>query len=448
MVRSMQKSAVQALILLGLGLTLASEPGFAQVSPVEILNPRLKALEKAHLSELTAMNREIASLRFPYKLVLSRYVGLDPKDQIGADARGLEFVVFHGRIVLKISGNYNAAYNASVLSQNQCANDVLDNVVVPILRLVPKYFPSNPEFDGFGFEISYHVRTHDKQFGYEGKENLTIVFDNNDVPPYLAAQRESEKQEILNRAEVYVDGKEFGLALGDRDPFDVEGLEKPDRSQPAHKIESASSSPPVASKSQAAAVESALRQAGLYRGPEAALLRSQPAAPATSVLSAATPAPSAADLESLQKKYQAQLDALNQEGLAHYRFVDYAPPSLVLFHDQVYIQVTLRNPAPFDKNATSIYKRAAQSFDLFLAPQLKGLLSKIPPAAEITGLDITVLDNLSGTASVSSEALEIICPLSPLRQFADAEITNQDLINQSIVLVNGVRIALNLQQVE
>jgi len=30
----------------------------------------------------------------------------------------------------------------------------------------------------------------------------------------------------------------------------------------------------------------------------------------------------------------------------------------------------------------------------------------------------------------------------------DAEITNQDLINQSVVLVNGVRIALNLQTVE
>jgi hypothetical protein len=38
--------------------------------------------------------------------------------------------------------------------------------------------------------------------------------------------------------------------------------------------------------------------------------------------------------------------------------------------------------------------------------------------------------------------------VKPLRQFADAEITNQDLINQSAVLVNGIRIALNLQQVE
>jgi hypothetical protein len=35
-----------------------------------------------------------------------------------------------------------------------------------------------------------------------------------------------------------------------------------------------------------------------------------------------------------------------------------------------------------------------------------------------------------------------------MRSFVDDEITSQDLINQSIVLVNGVRIALNLQLVE
>jgi hypothetical protein len=35
-----------------------------------------------------------------------------------------------------------------------------------------------------------------------------------------------------------------------------------------------------------------------------------------------------------------------------------------------------------------------------------------------------------------------------LRNFVNADITNQQLIDQSIVLVNGVRIALNLQLVE
>ena len=150
----------------------------------------------------------------------------------------------------------------------------------------------------------------------------------------------------------------------------------------------------------------------------------------------------------MQAKYQSQLDALTKDGLAHYHFVSYAPASLGLFHSQVYLQLTLRNPALFDKNSTSIYKRAAQSFDLFLAPQLKGLLAKIPLGPEVAGVDVTVLDEFTRSTSASSEALEFICPLNPLRHFADADITNQDLIQQSIVLVNGVRVALNLQQVE
>ena len=48
----------------------------------------------------------------------------------------------------------------------------------------------------------------------------------------------------------------------------------------------------------------------------------------------------------------------------------------------------------------------------------------------------------------TSEAIEFICPRAALKQFVNAEITNQQLLDQSVVLVNGVRIALNLQLVE
>jgi len=110
--------------------------------------------------------------------------------------------------------------------------------------------------------------------------------------------------------------------------------------------------------------------------------------------------------------------------------------------------LTLRNLNTFDKEATSIYKRAARSFDLFLAPQMKSILERIPDDAELGGLDITVLNDLTGTAGHSSEAVEFVCPVKPLRKFANADITNQELINQSVIMVNGVRITLNLQEVE
>ncbi len=119
----------------------------------------------------------------------------------------------------------------------------------------------------------------------------------------------------------------------------------------------------------------------------------------------------------------------------------------MVFRNRLYLQVTLRNPAVFDQANTAIYKRAAQSFDLFLAPLLKDLLAKTPAWDTLAGLDMTVLVQFTAS-SFSSEAVEYICPLEQLHRFTEYEITNQELLNQSVILVNGVRIALNLQQVE
>ena len=43
---------------------------------------------------------------------------------------------------------------------------------------------------------------------------------------------------------------------------------------------------------------------------------------------------------------------------------------------------------------------------------------------------------------------EFLLPVNLAQRFANSEITNQELIDKSQVLVNGVRIALNLQLVE
>ena len=169
-------------------------------------------------------------------------------------------------------------------------------------------------------------------------------------------------------------------------------------------------------------------------------------------MSALVPAPGAAaptqaDTDRLQAEYQVQLDALAKSGAAVFHFVDYAPPSFAVFHNQIVLQITLRNTLHFEKDTTSIYKRAAQTFDLFLAPQAKGMIEKFP-AGGFQGVDISVINNLASKPNPASEAVEFVCPLKALREFADADITNQDLIDQSVVLVNGVRIALHLAQVE
>ena len=421
----------------------SAAPSFGQVSPVEILNPRLKAAEKAYLTKLMTVNRAITKIKFPFSLSLNRYAGLEPKEQIGADTRGLEFVDFHDRVVLKLTGNYNAAYNSDLLTPNQRSNRVFDEVILPILQVLPTYFSSGEDFDAFGFEIAYHVRRKTHQYEYEGKEILVVVLDKSDALTYFSGQ-EAKRQEVLNRSDIYVDGKPFGLALGEREPYKVEALERSVSKRPTLASTQRSVPDSASADEDERRVREIESRIPLIRA--SSMDRSQGDAPREAQISRV--ALTQADAEALERKYQSQLDALSKEGAASFHFLDYAPPSFVVFRNQFFLQLSLRNPQGFDNDTTSIYKRAARSFDLFLAPQLKPMLDKIPAGAEIAGLDITIVNDLTSKSTHSSEALEFICPLKTLRQFVTAEITNQDLINRSVVLVNGVRIALNLQQVE
>jgi hypothetical protein len=154
------------------------------------------------------------------------------------------------------------------------------------------------------------------------------------------------------------------------------------------------------------------------------------------------------DAERLQSQFHAQLDNLASIGKRDLHFVDYAPPSFGLYQDKIVLQLTLRNPLKFSQDSTSIYKRAAQGFDLFLARELKEILDTAPADATLHGYDITVLNELGPDAQSSSEAVEYISSRNALRRFVSAEITGQQLIDESVVLVNGVRIALNLQSAE
>src|SRR5271165_2266116 len=86
------------LACLGIALAFSAQAASAQVSPAEILNPDLKALEESYFPQLKALNQSIAKTKFPFPFYLSRFVGLDPTQQTEADSRGLEFVRFQDRV--------------------------------------------------------------------------------------------------------------------------------------------------------------------------------------------------------------------------------------------------------------------------------------------------------------------------------------------------------------
>ena len=443
-------SSAGIFLILGLALFLCPSAASGQVSPEEILNPDLKALEQTYFPQLKSINQEIAKTKFPFSFYLSRYVGLDPARQAEADSRGLEFVRFQDRAILKITGNYNAAYDALRMNENERAAATFRAVVLPVLNIATAVLPEDLACDGIGFEISYHTRTNDRSYDFEGKEILVVVLDRADAWVMSHAASDAERQEILNRSKVFVSGKDFGLSLTERDPLNVQALPrsipaKPDATSTARSATLASRSsllkpvmaPPSAASSVPLAAES----------PTPATT-ANPSAPATVDPPAAPPAITQAEADRLEEKYHSQLAALAKEGVAKFHFVDYAPPAFVVFHEQLALQVTFKNSLAFGPAKGSIYKRAAQSFDLFLAPRLKDLVERISDDVEFQLFDFSVLNKLSPTAKETSEAIEFICPRNAVKQFVNAEITNQQLLDQSVVLVNGVRIALNLQLVE
>jgi hypothetical protein len=420
---------------------------FAQVSPAEVRDPQLKSLESQYLPKLTSLNRQISADKFPFRFVLSRYVDVDPKNKLGIDTRGLEFVRFHGRTLLKFSGDYEVAFGAEQLTRNQRADRVFADVIVPVLRLLPGCFPQPPDFSGVGFEISYHVSAKTGKSDYEGWENLVVVMSVNDALRFPELTGVDEKQKVLSASEVYMSGQPLRLALGQADPLPVEEMTASaaaDAPQPASS-NAAGRAPDVPAPAAGSGLTPTLAFRG-RTGPADASDRApstDDTSPSTDALSPSTPA----GVDALQARYQSALVSYGAFVGATMHQTTSASPSLALFRNSLYLQFTLHNPQVFESDKTSLYKRAALSFDVFLAPHLADLFSRIPSITNLAGLDITVLVSVSSSSS-PSEAVEFICPLQSLRGFASYDISNQDLINQGMVIINGVRISLNLQQVE
>jgi hypothetical protein len=437
---------VAMLLVSGTCAGLGVIPTAAQVSPAEILNPDLKALEETYFPQLKTINQEIARTKFPFPFHLSRYVGIDPGKQVEADSRGIEFVRFQDRIILKISGNYNAAYATQKFTQNERAADTFRSAIIPSLKIVTASVSEDISCDGVGFEISFHTRSNEQSYDYEGKEILVVVLDRLDAWALSRASTDAETQDILNRSKVFLNGKDYGLSLTERDPLNAESLA---RSTPA-KIDATSTARSLTTASRSPLLKSpTTSQTGVQ--PTSPALASTPTEanpPAAKEVDPAPPALTQADADRLDEKFQPQLGALAKIGAQKFHFVDYAPPTFMVFQNKIALQMTLKNSLQFGPVKGSIYKRAAQTFDLFLAGELKELTEKVPKDFDFQLYDFSVLNKLSPGPKGTSEAIEFICPKAALLKFVNAEITNQQLLDQSIVLVNGVRISLNLQLVE
>ena len=412
----------------------------AQVSPNEILDPQLKSLEKQYFAQLKTINQEIARTQFPFSFSLNRVVGLDPSQQIEADTRGLEFRRFKDRVILKATGNYNAAYDSKQFSRNERAARTFHDVFLPILQSITRNIPPDVDCDSIGIEVAFHVRDAQKSYEYEGKDILVVVMDRKDAFQMALEKDDNARQQILNRSMIYLGGEEYGLSLLDRDPTVIDTQAR----SRSNKVDATS----TASSSTSA---SRLIHSNPNLMPSATAGTAMDASAAPKVdLSQSKPAVTAADAERLQAQYQHQLDALSSAGQAKFGFVDYDPPTFVVVSKQMVLQMTMKNTARYDPEKTSIYKRAALTFDLFVAPKMKDVLEGIPSEVPVDYYDFSVINTLASSSGGKdhSEAIEYLMPKNLAQKFTNSEVTNQELIDKGQVLVNGVRIALNLQLAE
>ena len=440
--RSIGRGSVLNSVLLAAMFLGCATSAAAQVSPNEILNPQLKALETQYLAQLKTIHQEITRVRFPFPFNLNRVVGQDPSKQIDADTRGLEFVRFKDRVVLKATGNYNAAYDSKQFTRNERAARTFRDVILPILQIIAQNIPPDVDCDAIGIEVAYHVREAERSYDYEGADILAMVLDRKDAFQMVLEKDDNARQEILDRSLVYLGGQEFGLSLLDRDPMAVD-------------TQARSKSSKIDANSTASSSTSAGR---LIRSNPNLLPSAAAGNPADSGtgtapkvdLSQAKPAATPADAEKLQTQYQPQLDALSKEGQAKFGFVDYDPPTFVVVSKQMVLQMTMKNTTRYDPEKTSLYKRAALTFDLFVAPKMKDVLDRVPSDVPVDYYDFSVVNSLGSSAAGKerSEAIEYLVPKGLAQKFANSEITNQELLDKGQVLVNGVRIALNLQMAE
>jgi hypothetical protein len=409
-------------LLIGSLLLVPATLAFSQVSPTEVQNPNAKADEQRYFSQLVSLQKAIAATNFPFTFRLARYLDAKPAQRAALDSNGIEFVYFQNRVVLKISGFYRVAFNSMQLSENGRARQTLQEAVLPILQLVAQQIPQSVECDGIGFEILYNTRDTSSSYDFEGQEVLTIIINRDDAFKLAEATTNADRQVILDRSDVFVNSKTFELALGQSDPPEVHVVPRP-------------AGRPTVERTSFKPVK-----------PTRATVSDVAASPTVANDQTVNASASSSDLDAAgqQEKLQAEVNAIRQGSSTPVQSEDKAP-SLESDVYQRLPQYTMRNTLSFERNDSSIYKRAAQSFDLFLAPELKGISKKLPTDTAVDAVHFSVVNRLSAQ---KNETIEYICPMDSMRAFVGNKITTQDLINKSTVLVNGVRIGLDLERVE
>jgi hypothetical protein len=433
--RSMHKNRTG---LLGLLLLIASTSLAQVVSPVEIKDPALRALQLEYMEDLRLTGQDILAITFDYPFYLSRKLDLDQAQQIHADQHSIRFDSYNGKTVLAITGNYYAAYSADKVTPDERARSTFLNVVVPVLKASVPRFQSNQHVQGYAVEISHHIMGKVMGVSMERPENLMVFLPQSAGLRLLASKDDDTRQAALMQGQTFLNAQPITIWLNGAGP------------QLATNASAGNNSTEGQSGSTARAQAGVEDVSGENSGAQ------PPGSPATSP-SLPKPkeplAPPVRDtspqaLSALQASNQQVVDQIAKELDPQVHFVAYAPPKFVAFRQGIYLELSLNSTLPASA-AGSRYKLAAMAFDDHVAHLIRPLLAYFKDEQKFDGLGFSTTVHLAGKAAAgTSQAVEFYFSLFSLRCYEKYDCTGQQLLDAGTVLINGERVALDLQIAE
>ena len=407
------------------------------VAPMEIKDPGPRLLQEKYLPQLKAVGAGVGALQFPFHFFLSRALGVDERKQVTFQQASIQFDKFEDQSVVQLTGNYFAAYSDELMSKNRRARQTFTDVMLPILKVAVPQFPPEAPFQSFALEISHHVRGELLGVLTENTENLVMVLPRDAAARLVAAQDPGAQQAALLEARAFLNGDPITVWMSDDPP-----------PEPAAQASLAAGSEPAAPR--IATRPALLRKIKLAARPQTPRMAPQnintelPESLAYAQ-NAAISDNSPQALQRLKGRYGDAIVKMKMGLSAEANFVDYAPPAFIAFRQGTYLQIPVRTNLQGGAEGSQ-YRLAALAFDQHIAHLIRPALAYFVEPMDFDGMDFST--TLHTSAGQGVESVEFIVPASILRRYEQYNCTGQQLINSSIVLINGERISLDLQGAE
>ena len=386
------KPPIPLLLFLATALAAFAPNGIAQVlSPAEIADPAMRGLQQSHLAQLHAITAALASHRFPYAFYFSRTLDLSQREQEHSDQRSIQFDRFQGQTVLKITGNYFAAYSAERMTKQERARQTYRDVMLPILQAAVPALARAELPDAFALEISHHVIKNVLGVETETPENVVLILPTASARLLMEARDEAGQGAAVLQGAAYLNGAPVSFWPGEA------------KESPAIQVSAAPAAPPRS-----------------FNAPT-----------------------------KLEAEYRETFARMLKELDSQAHFVPYAPPSFISFRGGQYLQIPITTTLALSDSGSQ-YKLAALAFDRHVAHLIRPVLACLKDSADFAGIDFSTTVRLAGAKAEGEgvEAVEFVFPLGALRSYAQFNLTGQQLLDSGVVLINGDRAGLDLQTAE